>query len=164
MRFRNVVAGIMLAGIAFFLWSHAMGITRQQGQESSVVIRNASQDKKCVMPVPSDRSVEVGFIHSLYGGRQAERFLIGPDRMLNLQQVKFEVYDALLYYTGGSHARESREDGFWLIPSDYRTDSINYVLPARHRSFFVRVGETVFPADSLGEPGDIIKVYVGKEP
>lgn len=159
-----MAVGITLAGIAFFLWSHDMETSRQQGRENNVVIRNASQEKKYVMPVPANRTVEVGFIHSLYGGRQAERFLIGPDRMLNLQQVKFEAYDALLYYTGGSHARESRDGGFWLIPSDYRTDSINYVLPERQRNFFVRIGEKVFPADSLGEPGDIIKVYVRKEP
>lgn len=162
MRFRNVVIGITLAGLAFFFWTHATGTIRD-GLEK-VVIQNASQDKKYVMPIPADRTVEVGFIHSLYGGRQAERFLIGPDRFLNLQQVKFEVYDALLYYTGGSHARESREEGYWLIPSDYRTDSINYILPQRQRDFFVRVGEEVFPGGTLGKPGDAIKIYVGKEP
>ena len=162
MKFRNVVAGVTVAGLALLFWSHSLWTSRH-GVES-VVIQNVSQDKKYVMLIPTNRTVEVGFIHSLYGGRQAERFLVGADRVLNLQQVKFEVYDALLYYTGGSHARESREEGFWLIPSDYRTDSIRYILPQRQREFFVRVGEKVFPAETLGEPGDAIKIYVGKEP
>ena len=57
-----------------------------------------------------------------------------------------------------------KEDGFWLIPSDYRTDSIHYVLPQRQRDFFVRIGEKVYPAETLGEPSDAIQIYVGKEP
>ncbi len=117
-----------------------------------------------MMPIPANRTIEVGFIHSLYGGRQAERFLIEPDRRLKLQQVKFEVYDALLYYTGGSHETESRRDGFWFIPSEYRTDSINYIIPQRQRNFFVRIGEQLYTAESLGEPADIIKIHVVEKP
>ncbi|MHC1759760.1 MAG: hypothetical protein AB9917_09635 [Negativicutes bacterium] len=162
MKLRNVVAGITVAGLALFFVSHSLGTNRNSME--NVVIQNANRDKKIVMSVPANRTIEVGFIHSLYGGRQAERFLIGPDRVLNLQQVKFEVYDALLYYTGGSHARESREGGFWLIPSEYRTDSINYIIPQRQRNFFVRIGEQLHTAESLGEPADIIKIYVVKNP
>ena len=162
MIFRKVVVGITLAGIALFFWSHSLG-TNRHGVES-VVIQNVSQGKKNVMPIPANRTIEVGFIHSLYGGRQAERFSIEPDRSLKLQQVKFEVYDALLYYTGGSHETESRKDGFWLIPSEYRTDSINYIIPQRQRNFFVRIGEELHTAESLGEPADIIKIHVVKNP
>ena len=162
MKFRNVVAGITLAGFALFFWSHSLGTTLHGGE--SVVIQNVSQGKENVMPIPANRTIEVGFIHSLYGGRQAEKFLIEPDQRLKLQQVKFEVYDALLYYTGGSHETESRKEGFWLIPSEYRTDSINYIIPQRQRNFFVRIGEQLHTAVSLGEPADIIKIYVVKNP
>ncbi len=162
MKFRNVVAGVTVAGLALLFWSHSLWTSRH-GVES-VVIQNVSQGKKNVMPIPANRTIEVGFIHSLYGGRQAERFSIEPDRSLKLQQVKFEVYDALLYYTGGSHETESRKDGFWLIPSEYRTDSINYIIPQRQRNFFVRIGEELHTAESLGEPADIIKIHVVNKP
>lgn len=162
MKMRNLAAVLTAAGIALLLLSPLPGIFRP-GPES-IVIRNESKNQKSVLAVPVSRMVEVGFIHSLYGGRQTEQFLVGPDRVLNLQQVKFEVYDALLYYTGGSHARESRADGFWLIPSDFRTDSIRYILPQRQRDFYVRIGEKVYPAEKLGEPGDAIRIHVGGEP
>ncbi len=163
MKFSKRVAGITAAGLVLLvLLVGGQKITRNA--TANVIIRNTSRDKNIILPIPANRTVEVGFIHSLYGGRQAESFLIGPDRILNLQQVKFEVYDALLYYTGGGHAREWRADGFWLIPSDYRTDSINYVLPQRQRNFFVRIGEQLYAAESLGEPADIIRIYVAEEP
>ncbi len=130
--------------------------------DDKILLENVSQGRTMVMPVPPNRSLQVCFIHSLYGGYQIESFLVTQRQSLALEQVKFESYDALLYYTGGSHAYESREGSYWIIPSDYQTDSINFIIPQSERNFSVTVGDEVLTARSMGKPGEIIKIYVGR--
>lgn len=125
-----------------------------------LVIENKTQQKKIVLTIPADKTLEISYIHSLYGGVQIESFKTGDDKMLHLQKMKFENYDALLYYVCYNVIKDYYEDPYWVIDSDYVTDSVNFLLPMKQREFKVSLSNRVVTGEEIGSWGDIIKIYL----
>lgn len=125
-----------------------------------LVIENKTQQKKIILTIPADKTLEISYIHSLYGGIQIESFKTGEDKLLHLQKMKFENYDALLYYVCYDVIKDYYEEPYWVIDSDYVTDSVNFLLPMTQREFKVRLSNRVVTGEEIGTWGDIIKIYL----
>lgn len=125
-----------------------------------LVIENRTRQQKIALPIPAGKSFEVSYIHSLYGGIQIESFTVGEDRKLYLREMKFENYDALLYYVCFNVENEYFAEPYWVIPSTYVTDSVNFILPQQQRDFKVSLKNRVVKGEEIGSPGDIVRIYL----
>lgn len=128
--------------------------------KDELIIENKTQQKKIVLTIPADKTLEISYIHSLYGGVQVESFKTGKDKLLYLQKMKFENYDALLYYVCYDVIKDYYEEPYWVIDSDYVTDSVNFLLPMKQREFKVILSDRVVTSEEIGTWGDIIKIYL----
>lgn len=148
----TLIIVLSVLGMAYYLAAYR--------DKNKLVIENITQQKRIILTIPADKTLEISYIHSLYGGVQVESFKTGEDKLLHLQKMKFENYDALLYYVCYDVIKDYYEDPYWIIDSDYITDSVNFLLPMKKREFKVILSDRVIEGEEIGTWGDIIKIYL----
>lgn len=134
----------------------------QLEDKSTLVIENLTSRRIASYDIELNQSMEIRYIHSLYGGLQVEVFKLMPQKTFRLAMMKFENYDALMYYFSGAVKDEYYEEPFWIMTCEYRTKKMLFILPLIKENFCnyaIKLGNRVVKADEIGSPGDAISIY-----
>lgn len=134
-------------------------------EKNTLVIENLTRHSKITHNIDLNQIMEISYIHSLYGGLQVEVYKLTPQNDLKLEMMKFENFDALMYYFSGDVKDEYYEEPFWIMTSEYRTKRVRFIIPLikdNYLNFMIKINDRVIKADEIGHPGDMINIYILK--